>query len=109
MRKLVCISVIALCVAFSGTALAADGAEIYTKLCAACHGLKGEGMAMMSPPIKGSEFILKGKEAEISDVILKGRAGDAKKYKDIPIPMLPQKLNDEEVAAVIAHMKELAK
>jgi cytochrome c5 len=109
MRKLVWISVIALCVAFSGTALAADGAEVYTKLCGMCHGAKGEGLPMMGPAIKGNDFVLKGKDAELSDVILKGRAGEDKKYKDIPIPMLPQKLNDEEVAAVIAHMKALAK
>jgi hypothetical protein len=63
----------------------------------------------MGPAIKGNDFVLKGKDAELSDVILKGRAGEDKKYKDIPIPMLPQKLNDEEVAAVIAHMKALAK
>lgn len=109
MRKLVWIAVVALSVAFSGTALASDGAAIYGKLCAMCHGAKGEGMPMMGPAIKGNEFVLKGKDADISDVILKGRAGDAKKYKEMPIPMLPQKLTDDEVKAVIAHMKGLAK
>lgn len=109
MRKMVWIAVVALSVAFSGTVLAADGAAIYGKLCSMCHGAKGEGMPMMGPAIKGNEFIVKGKDADISEVILKGRAGDQKKYKEMPIPMLPQKLNDDEVKAVIAHMKSLAK
>lgn len=110
MRKLVWIAVVALSVAFSGTALASDdGAAIYGKLCAMCHGAKGEGMPMMGPALKGNEFLVKSKDAEISDVILKGRMGDEKKYKDMPIPMMPQKLTEEEVKAVIAYMKGLAK
>jgi cytochrome c553 len=95
MRMLVWIAVVALGVAFSGTALATDGAAVYTKLCASCHGMKGEGMAMMGPAIK--------------DIIINGRSGDAKKYKDFPLPMVPQKLSDDDVKAVIAHMKGLAK
>jgi cytochrome c oxidase cbb3-type subunit 3 len=109
MRKLIWIAAVALIVAFSGTALAADGAEIYKSTCAACHGLKGEGIPMMGPAVKGNKFVLESDDAAITDVILKGRAGDAKMYKDMPVPMLPQKLDDEQVKAVIAHMKELAK
>jgi mono/diheme cytochrome c family protein len=101
MRNLIWIAAVALIVAFSGTALAADGA--------ACHGMKGEGMPMMGPAFKGNKFMLESDDAAITEVILKGRAGDAKMYKDMPIPMLPQKLDDEQVKAVIAHMKELAK
>jgi mono/diheme cytochrome c family protein len=109
MRMLVWIAVVALGVAFSGTALAADGAAVYTKLCASCHGMKGEGMAMMGPAIKGNKFVLESDDAAIKDIIINGRSGDAKKYKDFPLPMVPQKLSDDDVKAVIAHMKGLAK
>jgi hypothetical protein len=34
--------------------------------------------------------------------------GEAKKYKDILIPMMPAKMKDDELKAVIAHMKGLA-
>jgi mono/diheme cytochrome c family protein len=105
MQKLVLVTVFALSVAFSGTALAADGAEIYKNQCATCHGQKGEGIPMMGPALK--DFVSKSDDAALTDVIIKGRVGDAKKYKDFPIPMMPLKLDDTEMKAVIKHMKGL--
>jgi cytochrome c5 len=109
MRKLILLALVALGVAFSGTAMAADGAEIYKNQCASCHGMKGEGMPMMGPAIKGNKLVLEGDDAALKDLIINGRVGEAKKFKDIPIPMLPVKLDDDGVKAIISHMKGLAK
>jgi mono/diheme cytochrome c family protein len=109
MRKLVGAAIFALSFVFSSTALAADGEALYNKLCASCHGLKGEGMAMMGPAVKGNKFILESDDAAIKGVIIKGRMGEDKKYKDIPVPMMPQKLSDEEAKAVTGYTKGLAK
>ncbi len=109
MRKFIWVAVVALSVAFSATVYAADGAAIYGQLCAACHGVKGEGNPAMGPAIKGNKFVTAGDDAAISDVILKGRMGDAKLYKNIPLPMMPVSLSPDQLKAVTAHMKSLAK
>ncbi len=94
---------------FSGNALAADGAALYAKGCAACHGVKGEGKPKMGPAIAGNEFVKGGDDAAMVDVIRNGRMGAAKVYKDIPVPMMPQKkLTDDELKALIAYMRGLA-
>jgi mono/diheme cytochrome c family protein len=108
MRKLVWVAFVALGLAFSGTVLAADGSAIFKKICSTCHGPEGEGRPMMAPALKGNKFIIDGDDAAITEVIKKGRMGNAKKYKDIPVPMMPQNLKDEEIKAVIQHIRGLA-
>lgn len=109
MRKLLGIGILALGVAaFTGTAIAADGAAIYKAKCAACHGADGQGTAM-APAFKDSAWLKGVSDAELTDVILKGREGAAKKYKQYAIGMPKQKLADDEVKAVEAHIKGMAK
>ncbi len=108
MHKLVSVVVFAMIFAVSSIALAADGAKIYTEQCASCHGAKGEGMKMMGPPIKGNKFVLDSDDDALADMLLKGRMGEAKKYKDILIPMMPSKFKDDELKAIISHIKGLA-
>ncbi len=109
MRKYVIIALVAFGVALPGTTMALDGAGIFKKICSACHGRKGEGKPKMGPAFVGNEFIINGSEEDIADVIKNGRMGAAKKYKNIPVPMMPQKkLTDEQVKSVIAYIKGLA-
>jgi len=89
-------------------ALAADGAAVYKAKCLACHGPEGKGTAM-APAIVGNEYVKTASEQELTDVIVKGREGAAKKYKQYAIGMPAQKLADDETKAVIAYMKDLAK
>lgn len=108
MRKLLGIGILALGVAaFTGTAIAADGAAVYKAKCAPCHGADGQGTAM-APAFKGSAWLKGVSDAELTDVILKGREGAAKKYKQYAIGMPKQKLNDDETKAVEAHIKAMA-
>ena len=90
----------------AGSALAADGEALYKSKCLMCHGAEGKGTAM-GPAFAGSEFVKSGTEAAIADVILKGREGDAKAYKNIALGMPAQKLGDEEVSALVAYLKSL--
>ena len=109
MRNLIIVALVTFGVALSGSAMAADGAAIFKKICSACHGKKGEGKPKMGPPFVGNEFIKNSSDAEITEVIKKGRMGKAKLYKKIPVPMMPQKkLSDEDVKAVVDHIKGLA-
>ena len=58
--------------------------------------------------INGNEFITSGSDKAIAEVILKGRVGAAKKYKNFAIGMPAKKLSDAEVSAVVAHLRTLA-
>lgn len=94
--------------ALSGTALAADGGAIFKAKCSACHGAEGQGSAM-APAFQANKFVADSPASDIAEVIKNGRAADAKKYKQFPLPMPKQTLSDEEIAAVIEHIKSIAK
>lgn len=94
--------------AFTGTALAADGAAIFKAKCVACHGNDGAGTAM-APAFKGNAFIKDSKAEDIAAVVKNGREGAAKKYKNFALAMPKQTLNDDEVKAVVDYLKGLAK
>ena len=89
-------------------ALAQDGAAVYKSKCMPCHGPEGKGTAM-APAMVGSQFIKTASDQELTDIILKGREGAAKKYKQYAIGMPAQKLSDDETRSVIAYMKDLVK
>lgn len=88
-------------------AIAQDGAAIYKAKCMPCHGPEGKGSAM-APAMTGNEWLKKASDQEINDVILKGREGAAKKYKQYAIGMPAQKLSEAETKAVAAYVKGLA-
>jgi len=108
MKRFLGIAVVALSVAVAGSALAADGTAIFKAKCAPCHGADGQGTAM-APAFKGNAFIKNSSEGDIAHVIKNGRNGAEKKYKNFAIGMPKQTLDDESVAAVVAHLKDLAK
>ncbi|MDO8445684.1 MAG: c-type cytochrome [Deltaproteobacteria bacterium] len=104
MKKLVvAVSVLSLLGATS--AMAKTTEEIW-KTCTACHGAKGEGKKALGPALKGNEFIVKGSDADISATIKDGRSGAAKKYKEFPSPMPPQKaLTPDEIHELVEYLK----
>ena len=89
-------------------ALAQDGAAVYKSKCMPCHGPEGKGTAM-APAMVGNQFVKTASDQELTDIILKGREGAAKKYKQYAIGMPAQKLSDDETRSVIAYMKDLVK
>ncbi len=108
MRKLLGIGVLALSVAVAGSALAADGAAVFKAKCSPCHGANGQGTAM-APAFTGNKFIQTSSVEDIQHVIRTGRAGAAKHYKQFVLAMPAWKsLTDDEVTAVIGHLKDIA-
>lgn len=79
------------------------GEDIYKRVCASCHMAGGDGIANVYPPLAKSDY-LADKEKTIQQVI-KGSSGEitvnGKKYNNT---MLPQQLNDEEIAAVLTYV-----
>jgi len=94
--------------AFGGTAIASDGGALYKAKCAACHGADGQGTAM-APAFAGNEWVAAASDADVAGTITAGRQGAQKKYKKFAIGMPAQKgMADADVAALVAHLKELA-
>lgn len=78
---------------------AEDGAALYKKKCAGCHGAEGEGKsAMKAPALKGTTLDVNA----ITEQITKGRAGSKKPHtKGIA------GLNEEQAKAIAEYIKSL--
>ena len=106
MKKIVGIVAVFMACAWSGAAVAADGASIYGSKCAMCHGAEGKGVAMMGPALTGNDFIKSDAEA-IKELLRAGRGGDDKKYPEFPMGMTGFSMSDEELDAVVTYLKGL--
>lgn len=79
------------------------GKEIYNNTCKACHQENGQGVPKTFPPLAKSDF-LSDRKAVIEQII-NGKTGamivNGEEYNSA---MPPQKLNDEEIAAVLTYV-----
>ncbi|MGC4016412.1 MAG: discoidin domain-containing protein [Luteolibacter sp.] len=87
------------------------GEEIYSTICASCHGQNGLGIevagskgAMLAPPFAGSKTITNNPKGGVY-VLLKGLEGEiaGKKYEGLMIPMASN--DDEWIAAVVSYVR----
>jgi mono/diheme cytochrome c family protein len=105
MRNIIFLSALLTGILFSGISLAGDPAAIYKSKCALCHGAKGEGIKGMAPPHKGNKHVIEGKPEEIKKIILEGRIGKAKKYKEYPVDMPKSVMPDADAEALVKYLK----
>lgn len=86
---------------------AADGAQLYSANCVACHQATGLGLAGVFPPLAGSEWVL-GRERVAINILLHGVSGKLT-VKDTAyngqMPPFKDKLNDAEIAAVLSYVR----
>ncbi len=73
-----------------------EGEEFYAALCSACHGASGEGG--IGPALVDNEFVAGQNEAGLTNIIRAGRPGTA-------MPAFEARLNDREVAAIVAFLQ----
>ena len=96
--------VLMVAVALAPVAFAADGAAVYKAKCATCHGADGKGQTPMGKKMNlrdlGAPEVQKQTDKELYDWTAVGK-GKMPGYKD--------KLTDEEIKALVAHMRGLAK
>ena len=99
-----------LLLATGGLLRAADAKENWTKLCAKCHGEDGKGQTRMGKQAGAKDYTDAKVQAGIKDedavrIIKEGLTQDGKKkmdpYKD--------KLSDEEIKALVAHIRSFKK
>ena len=109
MKKLVAVlAVIAVGVALS--VKAADGAALYKKECAKCHGEDGKGQTVMGKKMKAKDYSdAKVQEALTDDAITKS-IKEGYKDKEGKVVMKPMpNLSDDDVKALVKHMRSLKK
>lgn len=82
----------------------ATGREVYLRVCAQCHGEKGEGYAneMNAPALDSSEHAWQHADQQIYEWIVNGKPGLGRL-----MPAYGDQLNDQEVYAVIAYLHTL--
>lgn len=80
------------------------GSEIYADFCITCHLEKGEGVVNTFPPLAGSDYLVKNREASIRGVKF-GQQGElivnGVTYNSV---MAPMGLEDEEIADVMNYI-----
>jgi mono/diheme cytochrome c family protein len=86
----------------------AVGKGVYGTQCGACHQATGEGMPGQYPPLKGSEFVVKG-EKRLAAILLHGITGaltvNGKPFNGTMEPIGTQKLNDVSLAQVLSYIR----
>jgi nitrite reductase (NO-forming)/hydroxylamine reductase len=107
MRSTIRVAAIAAVLALPAGSFAQDAKllSFFKETCGACHGEAGEGLKGLAPPLKGNAWVKGASEADLANVITKGRAGDAKLHKDLPSPMPPASMSAGRLKALIAYLK----
>jgi len=90
------------------TVSAIDGADIYKRDCADCHGANGEGKDGAYPPLKDAVAVTAPDPINAVRVVLYGGMPVTSRTNPQPHSMPPfvQQLSSAEVAAVINHIRE---
>jgi mono/diheme cytochrome c family protein len=88
----------------------AEGRALYQQACAACHGLAGEGLPNLAPPLVDSEWVT-GPTDRLIRIVLHGMEGpievNGRTYEPPEIlPNMPavDSLTDTEIAALLGYV-----
>ncbi len=87
--------------------VAIDGGAIFQGKCVACHQASGEGITGLFPPLAASEWVV-GKPDVLANILLHGVSGKLT-VKGVAyngqMPHFKELLSDEEIAAVLTHIR----
>jgi cbb3-type cytochrome c oxidase subunit III len=89
--------------AFHAAVPAVNGAAIFSKNCAMCHGADGKGIsALKTPNFADPKWQSSIKDKQLWEVIKNGKKGTA-------MVAFGGQLKDEEISAVVAYIRSLKK
>jgi mono/diheme cytochrome c family protein len=92
------------------TATITDGADLFTTNCSSCHGMLGEGVNGVFPPLNGSS-IAKGNKETLVKIVLKGLEGSVtvqgNQYNNL-MPAFGSTLNNAQIAAILTYIRSLS-
>lgn len=85
----------------------AQGAAIYDRQCAHCHGDNGAGVPGAYPALAGNRAVLMANTANLVQIVLHGGFAPATQGNPRPFGMPPYQLelDDRSVAAVLTHVR----
>ncbi len=93
-----------------GTDSRTSGYKIFRNLCATCHGVDGDGIEGLAPPLKNSEYVTQSSK-KLALVVLHGMSGPIhvnNKLYDLKITMPGlannQEFTDEDILDLISYM-----
>jgi len=100
---LVAVGLVVSSLAFRAAVPAADGAAIFKNNCTMCHGADGKGYsALKTPDFTDPKWQSSMKDKQLREIIKNGKKGTA-------MAAFGDKLNEEEITAVIAYIRSLKK
>ncbi len=84
----------------------ADGKQVFTANCVACHQATGKGLPGVFPPLDGSEWVA-GDERTVANILLHGVSGELTVMGNTFKGAMPsfQQLSDAELAAVASYIR----
>jgi len=86
----------------------ADGGQLYTANCVACHQASGAGVPGVFPPLSKSEWVDAEDAGIMVRIVLHGIHGpltvEGAKYNG-EMPHFQDKFSDEELAAIVSHVR----
>jgi mono/diheme cytochrome c family protein len=86
----------------------ADGGQLYTANCVACHQASGAGVPGVFPPLSRSEWVDAEDAGIMVRIVLHGIHGpltvEGAKYNG-EMPHFQDKFSDEELAAIVSHVR----
>ena len=100
---LVAVGLVVSSLAFRAAVPAVDGAAIFKNNCTMCHGADGKGYsALKTPDFTDPKWQSSMKDKQLREIIKNGKKGTA-------MAAFGDKLNEEEITAVIAYIRSLKK
>jgi len=92
------------------TVAAADAKENYEKSCAKCHGADGKGQTKMGAKLGIKDYTDAKVQADLKDDAAFKAIKEGVKDKEDKTLMKPaENLSDEEIKALVAHMRSFKK
>jgi len=89
--------------AFHAAVPAPDGSTVFKNNCVMCHGADGKGFPVLkTPDFTDPKWQATIKDKQMREVIKNGKKGT-------PMQSFADKLNDQEISAVIAYIRSLKK
>ena len=100
--------VVASATSVTNAASAEQGAKLYKQHCADCHGMDGNGVAGVYPPLNGNTSVTEPTGINAIRSVLLGGFAPATAGNPMPYSMPPfaQQLNDDDMAALVTYIRQ---